>query len=114
MKKAMLSQPMGGKTYAEIVATRERAVKALEYMGYEVVNTLFTDEWYNHEEMERRGVVQIPLCFLAKSLESMSMCHAVYFCKGWEKARGCRIEYEAAKAYGLTILYEEGAENPVS
>ncbi len=44
MKKAMLSQPMAGKTDEEIVATRERAIKALEARGYEVVNTLFTDE----------------------------------------------------------------------
>lgn len=105
--KAMLSQPMGGKTDAEIVETRERAVAKLKAMGYEVVNTLFTDEWYNHARMQERGVVQIPLCFLAKSLENMSLCHAAYFAKGWENARGCRIEHEAAKAYGLTILYEE-------
>lgn len=65
-----------------------------------------TDEWYNHENMEKRGVVQIPLCFLAKSLENMSLCHVAYFCKGWENARGCRIEHEAAKAYGLEIIYE--------
>ena len=51
--------------------------------------------------MEQRGVVQIPLCFLAKSLENMSLCHAAYFCKGWENARGCRIEHDAAVAYGL-------------
>ena len=105
--KAMLSQPMAGKTEEEIVATRERAIKALEAMGYEVVNTLFTDEWYSNEKMQERGVVQIPLCFLAKSLENMSLCHAAYFCKGWEDARGCHIEHEAAKAYGLTVLYEE-------
>ena len=43
MKKAMLSQPMGGKTDEEIVETRERAIKVLEAKGYEVVNTLFTD-----------------------------------------------------------------------
>lgn len=107
MKKAMLSQLMAGKTEAEITAARQRAVQALEAQGYEVVNTLFTDEWYSRESMEARGVVQIPLCFLAKSLENMSLCHAAYFCKGWEKARGCRIEHEAAVAYGLTILYEE-------
>lgn len=107
MKKAMLSQPMGGKTDEEIVETRERAIKVLEAKGYEVVNTLFTDEWYNHENMEKRGVVQIPLCFLAKSLENMSLCHTVYFCKGWENARGCKIEHEAAVAYGLDIIYEE-------
>ena len=105
--KAMLSQPMGGKTDKEIVETREKAIKVLETKGYEVVNTLFTDEWYNHENMEKRGVVQIPLCFLAKSLESMSLCHAAYFCKGWENARGCRIEHDAAVAYGLDIIYEE-------
>ena len=107
MKKAMLSQPMGGKTDEEIVETRERAIKVLEAKGYEVVNTLFTDEWYIHENMEKRGVVQIPLCFLAKSLENMSLCHTVYFCKGWENARGCKIEHEAAVAYGLDIIYEE-------
>ncbi|MCX4309560.1 MAG: DUF4406 domain-containing protein [Desulfovibrio sp.] len=106
--KAMLSQPMAGKSDEEIVATRERAIKALEgMMGYEVVNTLFTDEWYAPENMRERGVENIPLCFLAKSLENMSKCHVAYFCRGWEQARGCRIEHEAAKAYGLTILHEE-------
>lgn len=107
MKKAMLSQPMAGKTNEEIVATREKAISALKEKGYEIVNTLFTDEWYSKEAMTERGVVQIPLCFLAKSLESMSLCHAAYFCKGWENARGCLIEHEAAVAYGLEILYEE-------
>ena len=107
MKKAMLSQPMGGKTDEEIIETRERAMKALKEKGFEVVNTLFPDKWYSHENMEKRGVVQIPLCFLAKSLENMSLCHAVYFCKGWENARGCRIEHDAAVAYGLEIIYED-------
>lgn len=104
--KAMLSQPMGGKTDEEIVETRERAIAALEGMGYEIVNTLFTDEWYSDWKAEERGVVNRPLMFLAKSLENMSLCHAAYFCKGWENARGCRIEHEAAKAYGMTIIYE--------
>lgn len=107
MLKAMLSQPMGGKTQEEIVETRERAIRAIQDMGYKVVNTLFTDEWYSKKAMKSRGVVQIPLCFLAKSLENMSLCHVAYFCKGWEQARGCRIEHEAAKDYGLKIIYEE-------
>lgn len=105
-QKAMLSQPMAGKTDAEIIATRERAIHTLTELGYEIVNTLFTDEWYSKESMEERGVVQIPLCYLAKSLENMSLCHVAYFCKGWEKARGCRIEHDAAVAYGLKIIYE--------
>lgn len=108
--KAMLSQPMAGKTDEEIVATREKAIADLKERGYEIVNTPFTDEWYSKESMGERGVVQIPLCFLAKSLENMSLCDAAYFCKGWENARGCRIEHEAAKAYGLTVIYEESGD----
>ena len=105
--KAMLSQPMGGKLDAEIKETRERAIEVLEAKGYEVVNTLFTDEWYSSKSMADRGVVQVPLCFLAKSLENMSLCDAVYFCQGWEYARGCKIEHDTAVAYGLNIIYEE-------
>lgn len=104
--KAMLSQPMAGKTQAEIVATREKAITALKERGYEIVNTLFTDEWYCIEKMTERGVVHIPLCFMAKSLANMSLCHAAYFCKGWENSRGCKFEHEAAKAYGVEVIYE--------
>lgn len=104
--KAMISQPMAGKTDQQIVETLERAIAILKARGYEIVNTFFNDEWYSKEDMEKRGVVKIPLCFLAKSLENMSLCHAVFFCKGWQDARGCRIEHEAAKAYGLEIIYE--------
>ena len=106
--KAMLSQPMAGKTEEEIAAAREKAITALKEQGYEIVNTLFTDEWYSKERMAERGVVQIPLCFLAQSLENMSLCDAAYFRHGWEQARGCRIEHEAACAYGLTVIYEDG------
>ena len=105
--KAMLSQPMNGKTEEEIVATREKAIKSLETQRYELVDTYFNDEWSRKENMEAEGVVQIPVRFLAKSLEKMSLCDAVYFCKGWEQARGCRIEHEVAVAYGLNVICEE-------
>ena len=107
MAKAMISQPMAGKTEKEIVETRENAITFLKERGYDIVNTLFTDDWYSDKAMQERGVVQIPLCFLAKSLENMSKCHVAYFCMGWQTARGCRIEHEAAKAYGIAIIYEE-------
>ena len=102
----MIIQPMAEKTNEEIIATRERAIATLTEKGYEIINTLFTDEWYGKDAMDSRGVVHIPLCFLAKSLENMSLCYVAYFCKGWENARGCRIEHAAAIEYGLEIVYE--------
>jgi hypothetical protein len=95
---------MNGMSHDEITEARELAIKYLENQGYEVVNTLYTDEWYSKESMESRGVVNIPLCFLAKSVEAMASCDAVYFCRGWEFARGCILEMSIAKAYGLKII----------
>lgn len=103
-KKAMISQPMAGKTHEEIVETRDKAVAVLEGMGYEVVNTLFTDE-----DMKGHSNMKIPLYiqlhYLAMSLESMSSCNVIYFCPGWENARECRIEHDAAAEYGLEVMY---------
>lgn len=107
-KKVMISQPMAGRTNAETIETRIKWASGLMENGYEVINTFFNpdDERFSKEAMENQGVVNIPLYYLAKSLENMSLCHAACFCKGWENARGCRIEHDAAVAYGLEIIYE--------
>lgn len=107
MKKAMISQPMNGLTDKQIITDRDRAVEKLSKMGYEVINTFFADDWYSDDNMKKRGVEQIPVCYLAKSLENMSLCHAVYFVDGWEDARGCKIEREVAERYGIEIIEEE-------
>lgn len=112
MKKAMISQPMAGKTEEEILAEKAKAVKVLKEKGYEVVNTYFDDEWTKKDNMEKEGVKHIPLCFLAKSLAKMSTIDAVYFCKGWEKARGCHVEHEAAANYGLKTFYYNDDDFP--
>lgn len=44
--KAMISQPMANKTEQEIKEIRERAKNVLEGLGYEFINTLFTDYCY--------------------------------------------------------------------
>lgn len=106
MSKIMISQRMNGLTDEQIIETRNRFLEYAKKENLEVVNTYFTDEWYSNESMSSRGVVQIPLCFLAKSLETMSQCSIVYFAKGWENARGCKIEHEVALQYGLEIIYE--------
>ena len=102
--KAMISQPMAGFTKEEILKIKEEAVEFLKEHDYEIVNTFFDEEW--KEELEHnKDVVNVPLKYLAKSLDTMATCEVVYFCPGWEKARGCKIEHEVAQAYGLNIIY---------
>ena len=105
--KIMISQPMAGITDKEIEEVRERAKKVIEDAGDEFVSTFFKDDWETlSAKLEAEGVKQVSLHFLARSLLEMSKCDGVYFCKGWLKARGCVIEHQVAKSYGLYIFYE--------
>jgi hypothetical protein len=107
MKKVMISQPMNGFTDEQISETRNKFLDFAAKENLKVVNTYFKDEWFAKIELNNVGVIQVPIYYLAKALEKMSHCHTVYFAKGWENARGCKIEHEVALQYGLSIIYEE-------
>lgn len=93
--KIMISQPMNGKTQKQIEEEREELVKSLKAKGYEVVNTIFAE---TPDEAQDK-----PLFYLAKSIDAMSKVDAVIFMKGWENARGCKIEHEIAVKYNKFI-----------
>lgn len=97
---------MNGLTEEQITNAQNKFLEYAKKENLEVINTYFKDEWYSQDSMNLRGIVQIPVCFLAKSLECMSECTTVYFAKGWENAKGCKIEHEVALQYGLEIIYE--------
>ena len=108
--RAMISQPMRGVADDDVEAVRSAASARLSAMGYSVVDTLFRDD-YN--DAVAKGVKNVGIAMLARSISAMSKCDAALFCCGWELARGCRIEYEVARSYGLDLLFEDdidGAE----
>lgn len=108
-KLAMIVQPMYGKDDHEIEQERNDAINMLSNAGFDVLNSYFKDDWSNPEEMKRNGVKNIPISFLARSIEQMSKVDAIYLCNGWSSARGCCIEYQIAKAYGLQIIGKDFA-----
>lgn len=87
---------MKGKTQEEIFATRDKAVISAEReLGepVEVLDTFFT-----------AGPPDKPLYCLAKSIEALAEADVAYFAKGWQGARGCRIENECAIQYGILTI----------
>lgn len=96
--KIMISQPMRGKTNEEIRQERAELVEKLKWQGHEIIDTIFKEEMPIECDM---GIY-----LLAKSIEAMSKADAVVFMKGWQEARGCRIEYQIAKDYGKFIKEE--------
>ena len=100
MKKLFISHPMGGLSNEEILAERKRiASKAKEIIAepVEVLDSYFPD--YNPQK-------NTPLAFLAKAITVLAEADIAYFSNNWRDARGCKIEYECAKQYGIKILEE--------
>lgn len=97
MKKLFISQPMRGKTDEEILAERKKAIESAERNLGEPVEVI--DSFFQNAPADAR-----PLWFLGKSLELLSTADIAYFAKGWEDARGCRIENQCAIEYGIEVI----------
>lgn len=96
-KLLFVSQPMQGKTQEEIEANIADAKKRVEEFlneEVEVAKSYFSDPTDN------------ALFNLAQSISVLSVCECVYFCEGWQDARGCQIEHECAVQYGIDIVGE--------
>lgn len=101
MKKLFISQPMRDKTLEQIKAEREKAVKSAENQLGEKVEVI--DSYF---ECESPASVDRGMWLLGKSIMLLAGADVVYFCKGWENYRGCRIEHEVAMEYDVPLVIE--------
>lgn len=95
--KIMISQPMKGKTNSQIREERAELEKICKKKGYEVIDTVFENAQPDEDEA---------IYMLSQSIRHIGKVDALYFMKGWEKARGCKIEHEVAVEYGKQVFYE--------
>ena len=99
----MISMPMN---YFNWPSAYQDKKKELEDKGYHVA-PLHISEIYKPVPEYQFKIQNIPLMYMSNSFARMAISDTVYFVKGWEKARGCRLEHQAAQDYGLKIIYEE-------
>ena len=101
MTRLFISQPMRDKTNEQIEAERNKAVETVKKIlgeEVEIIDSFFKDAPHDAK----------PLWFLGKSFELLSSADVAYFCKDWEKYRGCKMEHTACIEYGIkTIEFEE-------
>ena len=107
--RLFISQPMRGKSDEEIESEREDliAIAKAVYAGrgeVEVIDSFFKGR------LDVPADAKAPLYHLGKSLELLATADVVIFAERWRDARGCRIEHECAKQYGVSTieLPEEG------
>lgn len=97
MKKLFISQPMRGKTNEEILAERQKAFEIAEETLGEKLELI--DSFFDRTPKEEKTLYN-----LAKSLELLAGADVAFFAKGWEAARGCKIENLCAIEYGITVI----------
>lgn len=94
--KVMISQPMNGRTGEQIKKERQEIVDKFNKMHIKVIDTLFTEEAPQD--------CNVAVYYLGKSISAMKDIDALYMCDNWFNARGCRIENQVAREYGIKIL----------
>ena len=97
-----ISIPMNGRKDGEIVAEMQELFgkyKA-EHPDAELIDSVFTDEQLNQADFATNPAV----FYLGQSLSRLAFADKIIFAKGWEKARGCRIEYKVATYYDIPII----------
>lgn len=95
--KAFISQPMKGKTDEQIRKERAAVIAELEQRKHTVIESVFDPAPDN---------VQLSVWCLGRSIQLMAEADFVVFMKDWLAARGCRIEHEICKQYGIAREYQ--------
>lgn len=97
MKTFYLSQPVYGRTQAELLREREKAEEKLRGAfgdGNQVI-------WSSVEQDLDCAMGKSAALRLAGTVLKLGTADAAFFCPGWDGARGCRIEHEICKACGI-------------
>lgn len=99
--KVMISLPMNGHSDEDVRKRMEFLKKEFGKLHIDVMDSFIdvpADESVRNEH----------IFYLGRSI-MMFLAHAdaVYFDNGWNNARGCRIENQICKEYGIKCLYSD-------
>lgn len=95
--KVFLTHPMNGLSESEIMSIRD---SAYTYLQAVYGNIKIIDNLRLYEAPKGAG----RLWHLGRSIQQLEEADAIYFCEGWENARGCCVEECVARYYGLKVL----------
>ena len=104
--KVFISVPMRGRTDEEIakaIAVAKSKLSEMADKNNEPVE--YVDNFVNVRQY--RHLKDPSIYCLGKAIQKMAKCDTIYFCPGWDEARGCVIERQVAIQYGLTRLYQD-------
>jgi len=107
----MVSQPLSGKTKEEIIDTRNLAI--LDFFHH--INRKWNTNKYkivivDNLQFDRRPTPEEGelnhFDYLSTDIKLMKDIDYIIFAYGWQNSKGCNIEYQMAKTYGIPMYFE--------
>lgn len=99
MKKIFISQPFKGRTEEEVFEERGRLQKMVEEVYGEPVEVI---DQYHQTASKGAG----RFYYLSQDLLMMGEADLIVFSRNWHTAKGCMVEHELARVYGLNYVEE--------
>ena len=105
MKKCYICLPIAGRE-EDIFKRAEIAKKEIIELGFEPISPLDLN-LISEEELKEHTRRDITAWYMGRDIETIiSKCDVIYCCEGWQNSKGCNVEIECAKQYGLEIYYQ--------
>ena len=104
--KVFISQPMSGLSLETIKAVREKAKTDIYNFTADIVNNNSDIEFIDNLQEDKDPETTGNLTYLGYDIQLLENADCVYFCKGWEKSRGCYIEFTVCKTYDIPMVFE--------
>lgn len=100
--KVFISVPMNGRTCEEIAKDIEDAKAYIHEKFDHVCVVEIVDNFITRPEDNKQR-----LYCLGEAIKKIGECDICYFAPGWEKYRGCQVEYEVCNFYDIGIMVRE-------
>lgn len=101
-KTLFVIQPMAGKTKEQIMQERNDTLRKLDLSSCTVLENYF-DVYPPEGTPTHLTLGQTSVYAFSTNIQRMAMADMVIVMPGWENAKGCIIEYEIARHYGLNV-----------
>lgn len=105
--KIFISQPMSNLSIEQVKSDRERAKLDLCNMVFPGEDEFDDDNFLDNLQEDKDPNTTHPLNYLGDDIKMLEHADLVYFVKGWEKSRGCHIEFQVAREYKIPMMFEE-------
>lgn len=110
--KVFISQPMRGLTLDEVKYNREQAIMNISNMTLAGKDGKAVDDedllFFDNIQEDLDPEITTSLDYLGNDVKMLGHADLVYFVSGWEKSRGCNIEYQICKDWDIPMIFEQG------